>query len=179
MFTQNATLEEHTMLPVVRPTAVSFLLVLLAACGSGPDGSKAKQASSSPVVPASPDSDLVAALKDPTGNAPVSARFELLERPVVGADFGLRVRIEVAEALETLQVRFEVPESLQPVGAEPAIRESRVPAGATMDRSFKLRATRDGFYELRVTAEAEAPRVPRTSAVFSIPLVVDRSASLP
>lgn len=165
------------MRPVARSVALSFVLVLLAACGSGSEDSKAKQAATRPAAPTSPDAYLVSAVKAPAGDAPLTARFELLQRPVAGAEFGLRVRVEASEALETLQVRFEPPEGLVFPGAAPVLHEMKVPAGAKMDRSFKLRAMRDGFYELRVSAAAEAAPGKATSAVFSIPLVVDRAAA--
>lgn len=166
------------MRPDFRLTASVLALALVTACGSAPEERRAARSAPRPAAAVvSPDANLVSAVKSTAGTLPLAIRFELLQRPVVGSEFAVRVRVESADPLEGLQVRYELTDGLVFVGPEPTLQESKVPTGARMDRNIKLRATREGFFEVRAVATAEANPGPGASATFSMPLIVDRPAA--
>lgn len=163
--------------PVAAPGSIAFALLaasLLLACGSSPDAAKDANGAQQAAAPLSPDAYLVSAVKAAPDEVPVALRFELQQRPVVGEEFTLRIRAETAELLTSLQVKFEVPEGLSLSGAASGIQEAKVPAQARMDRTLKIRAFRDGVYELRAAVAGESATGMPIAAMFSIPVIVDR-----
>ncbi len=117
------------------------------------------------------DADLVAAVPLEQGSAPVSLRFQLLDRPAAGKSFRVRVRVAASQAVDSLQVNFEPTAGMALVGAAP-FQAAAIAGGETRDHTLGLQATVAGVFEVRARVAVKTLQGPAT-AVFSVPVIVD------
>jgi hypothetical protein len=100
--------------------------------------------------------------------------FELQQRPVAGADFALRLKVEASAPLSSLKARVLLPEGIDWATAATAPEAGSLAGGERVERSLILRALREGAYELRVELAVEPAAGAASTALYSIPLIVGR-----
>ncbi|MEY4762392.1 MAG: hypothetical protein RLZZ200_2248 [Pseudomonadota bacterium] len=150
-------------------------LLQLAACGQPSDASKAARPSteSRPSAAAAADGDWVTAARSSGAELPLVLRFELPQRPLVGAAFPLRLKLEAQNAFEGLSLRALLPPGLESFGASPTVSEPSVTAGGKIEHGISLKADRLGFFELRFQLTLAPQGGKEQTAVYSVPVLVE------
>ena len=166
-------------LPQAALTAL-VMAALLAGCSKSEEpvvptgGATASKAVAKP----GPEADLVAAVSTGTDPAVANLRFELQERPAVGAPFHLRLVVSPLQDVDKLQLTFEVTPGLELTDASPSLQLAKVAAGENQSHVLGMRATREGVFEVHAVVTTEGALGTATST-YSIPVLVIPAAAPP
>jgi len=161
--------------------AIAAMAGLVAGCDSAQDTATAavsaatgKKAVNSPQV----RSDMVAAVSASAVGPPVTLRFALLQRPMVGEPVDVEVALIPVTPLKRLFVRFQASAGLTLVkGGESPQYENPV-AGEPIEHIVTVMANNDGIFYITaaVVADAEDSSLTRT---FSIPVIAGDGVTAP
>jgi hypothetical protein len=169
------------MMGRVQRNVIGFLVAtacgLLGACHHSGVGSAVlvKRHAGAQVSASGPDqgpADLVSAVSlGGAGEAPVSLKFQLAQRPVAGQPAVMVLRLVANQPMEHLEARFHTEDGLEiPQGGE-FDPEGHLDAGAAVDHSLTLQAAHAGVYTVMATVTSGSA-ADAVSHSFVIPIVV-------
>lgn len=156
----------------MRIRVTTMVLLALVACSRDPKPAAAGAASATPSAGSvAPVNDSVAAVAQGPGNAAVSMRFVVEEKPAVGKLSRLRLDF-AAETPQQLTLRVEGANvTLDPAGAQGTV--ALTDKGITVSHSLSFTPQAPGLTDLFVHVST-AGGAPET--VYAVPLLVDAAA---
>ena len=149
-------------------------LLMLAACGgdsASTDGAAAPGAATT--VAAKPaDNALVAAVVVEGSTAAAALRFEVLDRPVPGEPFNLRLQLQPTQTLTLLQADLVDGEGVRRLVPPNLIRLVGAAASGLPERTVAMQADQVGIFEIKVSVKTESTGGAGLSQ-FVLPVLVE------
>jgi hypothetical protein len=110
------------------------------------------------------------------GSAALSLRFELLDRPLPGGDFRVRLVWAVTAPTRTLQADYVPAEGLRAAAGNQVLRESNLAADAVVERVLTLHAGAAGMYLIQLNVRndvAGGSGATGGNSLFALPVLVE------
>ena len=157
---------------VLLAASLAPLLAVLLACSDPPAEVPAEAATPAPATAqsAAPGVDLVRAATIGAGNAPVRVSFELLGKPVAGADLQVRVVLTTTDEVDQVQASLEAPDGIVLTDESVFFQVGKSGAGQSHEHKFGVRPTAAGVALLTATVTVDKDDV-STVSQFAMPVI--------
>lgn len=153
---------------------ISALLGMLAACGhSGTTpANKVPAARTQSALPSTPDDvDMVAAVSGSGNGTPISMKFRVTDRPLVGqgVPINLAITVDANSDVDRIMIALKPGEGLQ-LNSDPVVEIREPPKGAPQIIEINIQPTQAGVLTLEAIATVDSASSSLTRT-YSIPLI--------
>jgi len=157
-----------------RCVIAAALVGALAACGhsASPAASKVTTARTQSAVPSTPDDvDMVAAVSSSGNGKPISMKFRVTDRPLVGqkVPVNLAITTDANSDVDRIEITFKPGDGLQ-LKSDPVVEIREPPRGTPQIIEIDVQPTQPGVLILEAIAmvDSESTSLTRT---YSVPLI--------